>query len=131
MPRVDITAVATRESRAKGAYARAESLRRRKEEARRLSDDRLRTKAERAAQRLGELLESPNESVALGAAREILDRVHGKPHASSSIEVSGEEPVRIEEVIGANQDEVLAVLAEVGLVAPRVLASGLDEVRSG
>lgn len=39
----------------------------------------------RAAERLGELLESSNEQVALGAAREILDRNFGRPKAQVDV----------------------------------------------
>jgi hypothetical protein len=42
----------------------------------------------RAAERLGELLESPNDAVALGAAREILDRNFGKPKAQVDVAVT-------------------------------------------
>lgn len=42
----------------------------------------------RAAERLGELLESSNEQVALGAAREILDRNFGKPKAQVDVAVT-------------------------------------------
>lgn len=42
----------------------------------------------RAAERLGELLESQNEQVALGAAREILDRNFGRPKAQVDVAVT-------------------------------------------
>lgn len=42
----------------------------------------------RAAERLGELLESSNEQVALGAAREILDRNFGRPKAQVDVAIT-------------------------------------------
>lgn len=42
----------------------------------------------RAIARLGRLVESDNETVALGASREVLDRTLGKPKQSVSVDVT-------------------------------------------
>jgi len=94
MARTDITAVATAESRRKGSYARAEALRKRKEAACREAEEQLRTHVEKAVTRLAELLDSSDERVVVQSAKEILDRVLGRPVQSVSGDVDGD-PVRI------------------------------------
>jgi hypothetical protein len=49
----------------------------------------------RAAERLVELMESPDEAVAMKAAATILDRVHGKPAQSLILGNEGKRPFSI------------------------------------
>jgi len=66
----------------------------------------------RAIARLGRLVESDNEAVALGASREVLDRVLGKAKQSVSVDVTSTSALHLQALQELSQRAKLAELAE-------------------
>ena len=66
----------------------------------------------RAIARLGRLVDSENETVALGASREVLDRVLGKAKQSVSVDVTSTSAMHLQALQELSQRAKLAELAE-------------------
>lgn len=69
----------TSADRSRGGHARAAKLREQKDAARHDVEEQLRGHVGKAVLKLGEVLDSSDERVVVAAAKEILDRVLGRP----------------------------------------------------